>query len=103
MIAGMNNRISVLEEISIYTKTNDGSTPLKEVMQAIYKEFGDDPGIESNSDGEELKAFIKHILPEYDESRVYVSDIKKVVNWYGILLQEAPDLLKQKEEEGEGE
>ncbi len=103
MIAGMKNRISVLEEISIYTKTNDGSTPLKEVMQAIYKEFGDDPGIESNSDGEELKAFIKHILPEYDESRVYVSDIKKVVNWYGILLQEAPDLLKQKEEEGEGE
>jgi len=100
MIAGMNNRISVLEEISIYTKTTDGSTPLKEVMQAIYKEFGDDPGVESNSDGEELKAFIKHILPEYDESRVYVSDIKKVVNWYGILLQEAPDLLKQ---EGEGE
>jgi hypothetical protein len=99
MIAGMNNRISVLEEISIYTKTTEGSAPLKEVLQAIFKEFGDDPGIESNSDGDELKAFIKHILPDYDESRVYVSDIKKVVNWYGVLLKEAPELLKPKEEE----
>ncbi len=93
-IAGVHNKVSVLEEISLYTKSSKGSEPLKDVLQIIYKEFGDDPGVEGGSSGDEYKAFLKHILPTYDESRVYVSDIKKVVSWYHILLNEAPDLLK---------
>jgi len=101
IIAGMNNRISVLEEISIYTKTTEGSTPLKDIMIAIHSEFGDDPGVEHNSDGEELKAFLRHVLPDYDESRVYTSDIKKIVNWYSILLKEAPELMKPSKDDGE--
>ncbi len=103
LVSGMNNRISVLEEISVYTHTADGSTPLKEVLSKIFTEFGDDIGVESNSDGGELKSFLKHILPDFDESRVYVSDIKKIVNWYNILLKEAPELLKPNESESESE
>jgi hypothetical protein len=94
MIAGTNNRVSVLDDISIYTHTAEGSTPLKSVLSSIHTEFGDDPGVEPTSDGEELKSFLKHILPDYDESRVYVSDIKKVVTWYRVLLQHAPELLQ---------
>lgn len=97
LIAGVHHRVSILEEISIYTTDAEGSKPLKEVFQAIFKEFGDDPGVEPSSEGDELKAFMKHILPEFDESRVYTSDIKKLVSWYSILLREAPDLLKSDE------
>ena len=94
IIANAAQRISVLSDISIYTTDQEGSKPLPEILHTIHTEFGDDPGIDSSSDPDELKAFLKHILPEYDESRVYASDIKKLVSWYKILLKETPDILK---------
>lgn len=98
LVATANHRISVLKEISVYTNTSEGSVPLEEVFQTIYKEFGDDPGIDSSSSPEELKAFLQHNLPDYDRDRVYVSDIKKLVSWYKILLQYAPEILQAGEE-----
>lgn len=95
-VAGIHNKVSVLDEISIYTKTGKGSEPLKDVMAKIYEEFEDDPGVEGGSPGDELKAFFKHIIPDYDDGRVYVSDMKKMILWYYILLKEAPGLLKNK-------
>lgn len=97
LVATANHRISVLKEISVYTNTSEGSVPLEEVFQTIYKEFGDDPGIDSSSSPEELKAFLQHILPDYDRDRVYVSDIKKMVSWYKILLTYAPESLQVQE------
>lgn len=94
MVATANHRISVLKEISIYTSDAEGSTPLENVLQTIHQEFGDDPGVDNSSSSEELKAFLQHILPEYDRDRVYVSDIKKLVGWYKILLQYAPETLQ---------
>ena len=98
LVASSNQRISILSEISIYTNTKEGSTPLLEVFQKIKKDFGDDLGIDAESDGSELKAFLKSVLPEFDESRVYVSDIKKLVKWYGILLKQAPEAFDSKPE-----
>lgn len=92
-VATASNRISLLHEISIYTHTREGTIPLEDVLKKIHKEFGNDPGVDANSDGAELKAFMKSILPEYDEDRVYVSDLKKLVKWYSILLQFAPEVL----------
>ncbi len=99
LIANAHNRISILEEISIYTTTGDGSVPLQSVMQKISKEFGDDLGLEKKPDPEELKSFLKHVLPDYDADRVYVSDIKKLVSWYNVLLSVAPDTLKEAKKE----
>jgi hypothetical protein len=93
------NRISVLEEISLFTKTTDGATPIKNVLRKIYAEFKDDPGVTPNSDADELRAFIQHIEPEYDAEKVYISDIKKIVSWYQILLKNFPELLTKTEEE----
>ncbi len=98
LVANANHRISVLKEISVYTNTSEGSVPLEEVFQTIYKEFGDDPGIDSSSSPEELKAFLQHNLPDYDRDRVYVSDIKKLVSWYKVLLQYAPETLQAPKE-----
>lgn len=100
MMVNINQRVSVLKEVSIYTTSGEGAVPLEEVFQKIYEEFGDDPGVDT-SDGEELKAFLKHIVPDYDESRVYVSDMKKLVNWYTILLKEAPEVFTPQKDEKE--
>jgi len=100
-VASANNRLSLLNEISIYTNTKEGTTPLEEVLKKIHQDFGNDLGVDANSDGAELKAFMKSVLPEYDEERVYVSDLKKLVKWYGILCQYAPEVLTGTEKKEE--
>ena len=102
MVISANQRISVLEDISIYTNTVEGSEPLKLVFQKIYEDFGDDPDLDKNASNNELISFFKSVLPEYDQDKVYPSDIKKVVRWYNILIQQAPHLIsgaKNEEEE----
>jgi hypothetical protein len=96
LVAGGNQKISVLTEISIYTNNKEGTTPLEDVLKKIHAEFGDDPGVDSESDPNELKAFLKSVLPDYDEQRVYVSDIRKLVKWYATLVRETPDLFTEK-------
>ncbi|MDH5367030.1 MAG: DUF5606 domain-containing protein [Cyclobacteriaceae bacterium] len=103
LVAGMNHRVSVLDEISIYTTTSEEATPLHIVLAKIHGEFDGDLGVDSKSDNDELRAFFSHILPDHDQERVYTSDIKKIVSWYNVLLNEAPDLLKpQKEKKEQG-
>lgn len=102
LVVGTNHRVSVLQEVSIYTTDSEGSVPLQDVFDKIKNEFGDDPGVDT-SDDDELKAFTKHVIPNYDEDRVYPSDMKKLVNWYKILLTEAPEVLEKSEEESEKE
>jgi hypothetical protein len=98
IVATPNNKLSVLSEISIYTTTKEGTVPLMEVLKKIKSEFGNDPGLDGDADGSELKAFLKSILPEYDEDRVYVSDIKKLVKWYSILLTHVPEVFTTEED-----
>ena len=100
MVATMHNKVSVLSEISIYTTDAEGATPLEDVMRKIHEEFAGDTDLDKNSSPEELKAFLKFVLPEYDEGRVYVSDIKKLVSWYTQIVQQAPEVLQQAKEEG---
>lgn len=95
MVATMHNKVSVLSEISIYTTDAEGAVPLSEVMKKIHKEFDGDTDLDKNSSSEELKAFLKFVLPEYDEARVYVSDIKKLVSWYDQLVKQAPEVLAE--------
>ncbi len=99
LVATTSHRLSLLNEISIYTTTKEGTVPLEEVLKKINKEFGNDLGVDGDSDSNELKSFLKSVLPEFDESRVYVSDIKKLVKWYGQLLKYAPEILTATEEE----
>ena len=50
MIATTSHRLSLLNEISIYTTTKEGNVPLENVLKKVQKDFGDDPGVDSNSD-----------------------------------------------------
>ena len=96
-VAGVHQKVSILSEISIYTKNADGSMPMEKVLQKIHEEFDGDPDVDTKS-SDELKAFFKHILPDYDEDRVYTSDIKKVISWYRQILNHMPGLLEKKTE-----
>ncbi|MGB3592529.1 MAG: DUF5606 domain-containing protein [Nonlabens sp.] len=82
-IIGMNQNVSVLKDISIYTETAEIS--LKNVFQKIAEKESNGPSINHKSSKEELQAYFKQVVPDYDTDRVYASDIKKVVQWYNIL------------------
>ena len=99
MVATTSHRLSLLNEISIYTKTKEGTVGLEDILKKIHADFNDDLGVDANSDASELKSFMKAVLPEYDEDRVYISDIKKLVKWYGSILKFAPELFTASTEE----
>src|SRR5688572_19696105 len=103
MVATTNHRLSLLNEISIYTTTKEGNVPLEDVLKKVHQDFGDDTGVDANSDSDELKAFMKSILPEYDEDRVYTSDIKKLVKWYDLIRKHAPEILTGSDHENKEE
>ncbi len=88
------NKISALEDVSIYSTGDD--VPLKDVFQKIYEKEKGGACIDHKSADAELKKYFKAAFAEYDEERVYVSDIKKVLNWYNSLQKDG--LLEKKEE-----
>jgi hypothetical protein len=95
LVASGSQRISILHEISIYTTTKEGTVALGDVLKKIHETYGNDPGLDAESDSSELKAFLKSVLPEFDEDRVYVSDIKKLIKWYGLLVKYSPELFTE--------
>ena len=96
------SKVSGLEDIAIYTETGD--VPLKEVFKAIFDKEEGGTAISHKSSGNELKKYFEEILPEYDQERVYVSDIKKVMLWYNILHEkEMLDFTEVKEDESTSE
>ena len=91
---GPTARVSVLNDISIYVDTPDQSVALGEVLLAVAEKFGDDLPVTAKSSDAELGDFMGEVLPDYDRERVRMSDIKKLVSWYGILRQHAPEIFE---------
>ncbi len=79
------DRISALEDISIYTY--EGDKPLKEIFDDIFKKQDGKEAPSHKEDISVLTAYILEIIPDYDDERVYPSDIKKLVQWYNMLLK----------------
>ena len=83
--------VSVLSEIAIYTL--DEEVPLRQVFENIKKkENGEPTSVMPKDSKDKLEEYFFEILPNYDEDRVYASDIKKVIQWYNLLQKH--DLLK---------
>ncbi|MEM8506426.1 MAG: DUF5606 domain-containing protein [Bacteroidota bacterium] len=81
---GLRNNVSVLSEIAVYTLEEE--VPLREVFQKIKeKENGGKTAVHHKDDKLKLEEYFFEVLPNYDEDRVYPSDIKKIVQWYNIL------------------
>lgn len=85
MPAHASSRISALEDISVYTE--DGDMKLAVVFKRIADKESNGEAIDAKSSNDQLKAYFEQVLPEYDKERVYVSDIKKIISWYNLLVQ----------------
>ncbi len=100
---GLRHNVSILSEIAIYTLTEE--IPLREVFEKIKTKEDGGPTINHKVSKDELEEFFFNVIPDYDEDRVYPSDIKKVVQWYNILQKNdlmdfsAPDESISDEEE----
>jgi len=94
-----NSKIIALEDISIYTENED--LPLKEVFRRMHEKAGGQAIISHKEPTEKIISYFEEIVPEYDKDRVYVSDMKKIIQWYNLLSSK--NLLQFEEEEKEEE
>lgn len=78
-------KVSALEDISVYTEEEE--IQLEKIFTALHKYENGKETISPKSDVDELKDYFSAILPKYDRDRVYVSDIKKILGWYNLLLK----------------
>ncbi len=90
---GMKSNVSLLSEISMYTYEEE--KPLAEILRAIAVKENEGATISHKEDNDKLLAYFVQIVPNYDQDRVYPSDIKKVLNWYNIL--QAKGLVSKEE------
>jgi hypothetical protein len=80
------SNVSLLSEIAIYTLAEE--LPLKEVFLKVFeKENGGQASTSPKASKDDLEAYFFSVLPDYDEDRVYPSDIKKIISWYNLLHQ----------------
>ena len=98
-------KISMLEDITMFAENND--VPLREVFKKIQVKENGGASIPHKSPDAALKKYFAEVLPEYDKERVYLSDIRKVVMWYNLMLElgitdfEAPEEAAQEQETSE--
>lgn len=93
------HQVSELDNITMYTDEED--IALADVLQKIFDAEDGKEAISHKSSSDELKAYFKKVVPNYDQDRVYVSDIKKVISWYNLLQKEgllvpSPEEKKEK-------
>ena len=92
--ASVRDQVSVLSEINIYGLEKE--VPLREVFKMIHeKEEGKVCVLKPKAAAEELEAFFFDVFQDYDEERVYPSDIKKIIQWYNILVEKAPEFFTE--------
>ena len=97
---GPTARVSVLNDISIYVDDNEEqSMPLSAVLTEINSKYGETLLVDPKGSNEELADFMASVVPAYDRDRVRPADIKKLIIWYGILRQYAPDVFTAAAEE----
>jgi hypothetical protein len=96
-VAAATARVSSLEDIAIFTQEEE--VPLADIFMKIYEKTDGKESISHKASGDELKSSFEELVPDYDDERVYASDIKKVFQWYNQL--HACDMLEVIESEDE--
>jgi hypothetical protein len=92
------NNVSALEDIAMYTYEEE--VPLKEVFANIAKKENAEATLSHKESANKLKEYFGEVLPNYDEERVYNSDIKKVFQWYNILQKAGLVTIEDENQEG---
>ena len=84
--------VSLLENIAIYTYEEE--VLLLDVFKKIAEKTNGESAISHKESAKNLESFFLEVLPDYDEDRVYTSNIKKVVQWFNILIKAGIDFSK---------
>lgn len=104
------HNVSLLSEIAVYTLTEE--IPLRKILNKIKEKEDGGKAISHKEEKIKLEEYFFEILPDYDEDRVYASDIKKIIQWYNVLQEkgimdfsepteeEAQEIVKQTEAKG---
>lgn len=81
------DKVISLADIAMYT--DEKEVPLRQVLNSIKEKEGGKPiGIDyRKASKEELYAFLGEVLPSFDRDRVYPTDVKKLIQWYNILIE----------------
>ena len=79
----LRSNVSLLTEIAVFTYNEE--VKLIDIFKSIATKENGEATISHKETDDKLKSYFREILPEYDEDRVYTSDIKKIFNWYNIL------------------
>jgi hypothetical protein len=95
------DRISALDDISIYTYDEDA--PLRDLLTAIFKKEDGKECPSHKDDLKDLTTYLLGLLPNYDQERVYPSDIKKIFQWYNLLHKSGNLKLEEVVEEASAE
>jgi hypothetical protein len=98
-VAPATARVSSLEDIAIFT--NEEEVPLSDIFFMIHEKAEGKEILSHKAPVDELKGYFRELVPEYDEDRVYASDIKKVFQWYNQLKKNELLVVIDKEEEKE--
>ena len=101
MNASATSRVSALSEISMFTEGED--IALAEVFTRMYAYTEGKEALSHKESADKLKAYFAEVLPEYDRERVHVSDIKKALSWFNILVAAGLTEFKLPEEEEQTE
>ena len=92
---GPTARVSVLNDISIYVDAEEQSKPLGDVLLAVNEKYGETLTVDPKGSNDELADFMASVVPDYDRDRVRPTDIKKLIIWYSILRQYAPEAFEK--------
>jgi hypothetical protein len=95
------HNISSLSDIAIYTI--DEEVPLRDVFLSIFKKEDGKKALDHKSNKNELQNYFSEVLPNYDDERVYVSNIKKIIQWYNSLQESGFDFKSLEEKEDKKE
>ena len=98
--AGSRDRVTSLRDVSMYTMDDD--KPLMEVFESIKEKYNGQPVDihTSKADKAQLYAFLDEVLPDNDADRIYPGDVKKLIQWYNILVQAGyTDFLEAEDQE----
>ncbi len=90
-------KVSSLDDIAIFT--DSGEVQLRKIFKSIYEIENGQQAFGGKIEEKKLKEYFEKILPDYDREKVYVSDIKKVITWYNILMRNNITIFLEEKEE----
>lgn len=91
------HQFTPMETVAIYTMSD--TIELSEILQRMLDQVEENPPVGVKESKEKIEDYFSSIVPDYDEDRVYVSDMKKVIKWFNILNERGYLTMEPEDEE----